>query len=97
MKKIALVGATGLVGSVMIKVLEERGFQDIEFIPVASSKSVGKKVTFCGNEYSIISMEDAISKVPDGAAPLTQKLIVAPATNLERSAVDITFHSASYT
>lgn len=65
MKKIALVGATGLVGSVMIKVLEERGFQDIEFIPVASSKSVGKKITFCGNEYSIISMEDAISKAPD--------------------------------
>ena len=65
MKKIALVGATGLVGSVMIKVLEERGFQDIEFIPVASSKSVGKKVTFCGNEYSILSMEDAISKAPD--------------------------------
>lgn len=65
MKKIALVGATGLVGSVMMKVLEERGFQDIEFIPVASSKSVGKKVTFCGNEYSIISMEDAISKAPD--------------------------------
>lgn len=65
MKKIALVGATGLVGSVMIKVLEERGFQDIEFIPVASSKSVGKKVTFCGNEYSIVSMEDAISKAPD--------------------------------
>lgn len=65
MKKIALVGATGLVGSVMMKVLEERGFQDIEFIPVASSKSVGKKVTFCGNEYSILSMEDAISKAPD--------------------------------
>ena len=65
MKKIALVGATGLVGSVMMKVLEERGFQDVEFIPVASSKSVGKKVTFCGNEYSIISMEDAISKAPD--------------------------------
>lgn len=81
MKKIALVGATGLVGSVMIKVLEERGFQDIEFIPVASSKSVGKKVTFCGNEYSIVSMEDAISKAPDIAifsAGSTTSLQFAP-------------------
>jgi len=65
MKKIALVGATGLVGSVMMKVLEERGFQDIEFIPVASSKSVGKKVTFCGKEFAIVAMEDAIAQAPD--------------------------------
>ena len=65
MKKIALVGATGLVGSVMMKVLEERGLQDIEFIPVASSKSVGKKVVFCGNEYAIISIDEAIAKAPD--------------------------------
>ena len=44
--KIALVGATGLVGGVMRKVLVERGFADCEFIPAASSKSVGKKVMF---------------------------------------------------
>lgn len=63
--KIALVGATGLVGGVMRKVLEERGFGDCEFIPAASAKSVGKKVTFSGKEYNIVSVEDAIAAVPD--------------------------------
>ena len=47
--KIALVGATGLVGSKMRKVLEERGFGQCEFLPAASAKSVGKKVTFVAN------------------------------------------------
>lgn len=65
MKKIALVGATGLVGTIMMKVLEERGFHNINFIPVASSKSVGKKVVFCGKEYPIVSISDAISQKPD--------------------------------
>lgn len=63
--KIALVGATGLVGGVMRKVLEERGFGDCTFIPAASAKSVGKKVTFAGKEYSIVSVEDAIEAAPD--------------------------------
>lgn len=65
--KIVLVGATGLVGGVMRKVLEERGFGDCEFIPAASAKSVGKTVTFAGKECKIVSVDDAIAAVPDFA------------------------------
>lgn len=65
--KIALVGATGLVGGVMRKVLEERGFGDCEVIPAASAKSVGKTVTFAGKECKIVSVDDAIAAVPDFA------------------------------
>ena len=50
--KVAVVGATGLVGTVMLKVLEERNFPVTTLIPVASEKSVGKKITFKGKEYS---------------------------------------------
>jgi len=63
--KLALVGATGLVGQEMIKVLEERGFEVDTFIPVASEKSVGKKISFQGNEVEIVSMRDAIDSKPD--------------------------------
>lgn len=63
--KISVVGATGLVGGNMRKVLEERGFGSCEFIPAASSKSVGKKVTFAGKEYDVVSVEDAIEAAPD--------------------------------
>ncbi|QFG52192.1 aspartate-semialdehyde dehydrogenase [Chryseobacterium sp.] len=63
--KIAVVGATGMVGQVMLKVLEERDFPVTELIPVASEKSVGNKITFKGNEYTIVSMEDAIAMRPD--------------------------------
>lgn len=63
--KIALVGATGLVGGVMRKVLEERGFGSCEFIPAASAKSVGKMVTFAGKECKIVSVEDAVNAAPD--------------------------------
>nr|MCR4826521.1 aspartate-semialdehyde dehydrogenase [Bacteroidales bacterium] len=65
--KIALVGATGLVGGVMRKVLVERGFEDCEFIPAASSKSVGKLLTFGGREVAVVSVEDAIAQHPDFA------------------------------
>lgn len=65
--KIAVVGATGMVGQVMLKVLEERNFPVTELIPVASEKSVGNKITFKGNEYTIVSMEDAIAMRPDVA------------------------------
>ena len=65
--KIALVGATGLVGGVMRKVLEERGFGNCEFIPAASSRSVGKKVTFAGKMYNVVSVEEAIAQAPDYA------------------------------
>lgn len=65
--KIAVVGATGLVGGNMLKVLEERGFAQYEIIPAASQKSVGKKVMFAGRELSVVSVEDAISMKPDYA------------------------------
>jgi aspartate-semialdehyde dehydrogenase len=63
--RVAVVGATGLVGNKMMQVLEERNFPVSEFFPVASAKSVGLKVTFRGKEYSVIGMEDAISRKPD--------------------------------
>ncbi|MCR5115412.1 MAG: aspartate-semialdehyde dehydrogenase [Bacteroidales bacterium] len=62
--KIALVGATGLVGSVMLKVLEERGFGDCELIPAASQRSVGKEVEFAGRKVKVVSVEDAIARRP---------------------------------
>lgn len=62
--KVAVVGATGLVGTQMMKVLEERNFPVTEFIPVASEKSVGKKVTFKGKEYTVVGMQDAINMKP---------------------------------
>lgn len=63
--KVALVGATGMVGKVMLKVLEERNFPVTELIPVASEKSVGKVVTFKNQEYTIVSMQDAINSKPE--------------------------------
>lgn len=62
--KIALVGATGLVGGMMMRVLEEENFPITEFYPVASEKSVGKKMTFKGKEYTILSADEAIAKQP---------------------------------
>ena len=63
--KIAVVGATGMVGQVMLKVLEERNLPITELIPVASDKSVGKKITFKSKQYDIVSMETAISMKPE--------------------------------
>lgn len=63
--KIAIVGATGLVGREILKVLEERRLEISEFYPVASSKSVGSKITFSNKEYNIISVEDAVAQKPD--------------------------------
>lgn len=62
--KIALVGATGLVGNVMLKVLEERGFGAHELLVAASQKSVGKQLTFCGRTLTLISVEEAIAARP---------------------------------
>lgn len=63
--KVALVGATGMVGQVMLKVLEERNFPLTELIPVASEKSVGKVVTFKGKEFQVVSMQTAIDMKPE--------------------------------
>lgn len=63
--KLAVVGATGLVGGEILKVLEERDFPVDELLPVASEKSVGKEVFFKGKPYKIVSVEDAIAARPD--------------------------------
>ena len=63
--KVAVVGATGMVGDVMLKVLAERQFPVTELIPVASEKSVGKKLSWKGESYRVHSLEEAVSKKPD--------------------------------
>ena len=62
--KVAVIGATGLVGSKMLQVLAERNFPVTEIIPVASEKSIGKKVSFKGNEYTVAGFQDAIDARP---------------------------------
>ena len=63
--KIALVGATGMVGNVMLQVLSERNFEMTELIPVASERSVGKQISYKNKEYTIVSLQDAVNKQPD--------------------------------
>lgn len=63
--KIGLIGATGLVGSVMIKVLEERGFGQYQLFPAASERSVGKKITFNGQEITLRSVQEVIDDKMD--------------------------------
>jgi len=63
--KIAIVGATGLVGQMMLKVLEERAFPVSKLLPVASENSVGREITFAGRNYTIVSMQEAIENRPD--------------------------------
>ena len=65
--KVAVVGVTGMVGQIMLKVLEERNFPITELIPVASEKSIGKKIYFRGKECSVVSMQEAIVKGPNVA------------------------------
>lgn len=62
--KIAVVGATGLVGTKMLEVLAERNFPLTDLIPVASERSVGKEITFKGKKYKVYSMTDAIAAKP---------------------------------
>jgi aspartate-semialdehyde dehydrogenase len=62
--KVAVVGATGLVGTKMLQVLAERNFPVTELLPVASEKSVGKEVEFKGAKYKVVSMTDAIAAKP---------------------------------
>jgi aspartate-semialdehyde dehydrogenase len=63
--KVAVIGATGLVGTMMLKVLEERSFPVTELIPVASAKSAGKELTFKGKQYKVVTVEEAIAAQPD--------------------------------
>jgi aspartate-semialdehyde dehydrogenase len=62
--KVAVVGATGLVGTKMLQVLAERNFPVTELLPVASEKSVGKEVEYKGKKYKVVSMTDAIAAKP---------------------------------
>ncbi len=63
--KIAVVGATGMVGNVMLEVLAERNFPLTELLVVASDKSIGKKVTYKNKEYGVIGLEQAVNEKPD--------------------------------
>ena len=63
--KVAVVGATGMVGTIMMKLLDERNFPVSELIPVASERSVGKIVVFKGKEYKIVGLEEAVGLKPD--------------------------------
>ena len=63
--KIAVVGATGLVGRVMLQLLEERNFPVDDLIPVASKNSLGESINFKGKDYSIVSVEEAVKLMPD--------------------------------
>jgi aspartate-semialdehyde dehydrogenase len=63
--KIAVVGATGVVGTVMLELLDKRKFPVTEIIPVASERSIGNKIKFHGKEYSIVSLTDAVEMKPD--------------------------------
>jgi len=63
--KLAVVGATGLVGGEILEVLDEHNFQYDELLLVASERSVGKQIEYKGNKYSVIGMADAVSRKPD--------------------------------
>ena len=65
--RVAVVGATGMVGEVMLQVLAERQFPISELIPVASARSVGKQLEYEGKTYSVVSLEDAVALKPDVA------------------------------
>ena len=63
--KLAVVGITGMVGQEMINVLEEMNFHIDEFIPVASERSIGKKIEYNGSKYEVVGMEDAVKLKPN--------------------------------
>ena len=65
--KVAVVGATGLVGSEMLKVLAERNFPLTELIPVASERSKGKEIELKGKQYKVVTPSEAIALKPDVA------------------------------
>ena len=63
--KVAVIGSTGVVGNVMLSLLESRNFPLTDLIPVASERSIGKKILFKDKHYDIVSIEDAIKMKPD--------------------------------
>ncbi|MBR9776543.1 MAG: aspartate-semialdehyde dehydrogenase, partial [Cytophagales bacterium] len=65
--KLAVVGATGLVGSEILEVLEEHNFPFDELLLVASERSAGKKIAYKGKEYTVIGLKQAVAEKPDVA------------------------------
>jgi len=63
--KVAVVGATGMVGQVILKILEERNFQISELYPVASERSIGSEITYNNKTYKVIGLEEAVNLKPD--------------------------------
>ena len=63
--KVAVVGATGMVGNVLLQVLAERNFPITELLLVASERSVGKQLEFEGKQYTVIGLQDAVDAKPD--------------------------------
>ena len=63
--RIAVIGATGMVGNVMLEVLAERNFEITELIPVASERSVGKQISYKNKNYTIVGLQDAVNAKPD--------------------------------
>tara|TARA_B100000941_G_scaffold218828_1_gene161558 strand:+ start:33 stop:1022 length:990 start_codon:yes stop_codon:yes gene_type:complete len=63
--KLAVVGATGMVGEVMLRILSERNFPLSELIPVASERSVGKRIDYQGNSFEVLGLSTAVSMAPD--------------------------------
>ncbi|WP_456464145.1 aspartate-semialdehyde dehydrogenase [Lutibacter sp.] len=63
--KVAVVGATGMVGNILLKVLEERNFPYTELILVASERSVGKQIFYKGIKYTVVGMQEAVDETPD--------------------------------
>ena len=63
--RIAVIGATGMVGNVMLEVLVERNFEITELIPVASERSVGKQISYNNKNYTIVGLQDAVNAKPD--------------------------------
>jgi aspartate-semialdehyde dehydrogenase len=63
--KVAVVGVTGMVGQIMLKVLEEEGLNISQLIPVASPKSIGKEISYNGEQLTVIGMEEALEARPD--------------------------------
>ena len=63
--KVAVVGATGMVGEIMLQVLAERNFPVTELIPVASEKSVGKEIEWKGKSYKVVGLQTAVDLKPE--------------------------------
>ena len=94
--KVAVVGVTGMVGQIVLRVLEENGLSITKLIPVASSKSIGKSIEYCGQKLTVVGMEEALLEQPNlaifsagGATPLewAPKFAACGTTVIDNSSV----------